>query len=52
MKFRRQRAIGFFTVDFISVAAKLIIEVDGEIRLAPEQAEYDTGRTFTLTELG
>ena len=52
MKFRRQRAIGFFVVDFICVAAKLIIEVDGEIHLTPEQAEYDTGRTFTLTELG
>ena len=30
MKFRRQRAIGFFTVDFICVAAKLIIEAEGE----------------------
>ena len=52
MKFRRQRAIGFFTVDFICVAAKLIIKIDGEIHLTSEQAEYDTGRTFTLTELG
>ena len=51
-KFRRQHAIGSFIVDFICVAAKLIIEVDGEIHCSPEQAEYDTGRTFTLTELG
>ena len=52
MKFHRQHATDFFTVDFICVAAKLIIEVDGEIHLTPEQAEYDLGRTFTLTELG
>jgi ATP-dependent DNA helicase RecQ len=51
-KFRRQHAITFFIVDFICVAAKLIIEIDGEIHLTPEQAEYDLGRTFTLTELG
>ena len=51
-KFRRQHAIGSFIVDFICVAARLIIEVDGEIHCSPEQAEYDTGRTFTLTELG
>ena len=52
MKFHRQHATDFFIVDFICVAAKLIIEVDGEIHLTPEQAEYDLGRTFTLTELG
>ena len=52
VKFRRQHAIGFFIVDFVCVAAKLTIELDGEIHLTPEQAQYDTGRTFTLTELG
>ena len=52
IKFHRQHATDFFIVDFICVAAKLIIEVDGEIHLTPEQAEYDLGRTFTLTELG
>ena len=52
MKFRRQHAINFFIVHFSCVAAKLIIELDGEIHLTPEQAEYDLGRTFTLTELG
>ena len=30
MKFRRQHAIGLFTVDFICVAAELIIEAEGE----------------------
>ncbi len=52
VKFRRQHAISFFIVDFICVATKLIVELDGEIHLTPENAEYDTGRTFTLTELG
>jgi ATP-dependent DNA helicase RecQ len=52
IKFRRQHAIGFFIVDFICVAAKLIIEIDGEIHATPEQAEYDASRTFTLKELG
>jgi len=51
-KFRCQHAIDFFIVDFICVAAKLTIELDGEIHLTPEQAEYDQGRTFMLTELG
>ena len=39
MKFCRQHAINFFIVHFICVAAKLIIELDGEIHLTPEQAE-------------
>jgi ATP-dependent DNA helicase RecQ len=26
--------------------------LNGEIHLTPKQAEYDLGRTFTLTELG
>ncbi len=51
-KFRRQHAIDFFIVDFVCIEAKLTIELDGEIHLFPEQAEYDLGRTFTLTELG
>ncbi len=51
-RFRRQHAVGGYIVDFICVRAFLIIELDGEIHLAPEQAEYDRGRTFTLTELG
>jgi ATP-dependent DNA helicase RecQ len=51
VKFRRQHAIGFFIADFVCLAAKLIIELDGEIHLTTEQAEYDAGRTFTLTEL-
>src|SRR6476661_8407186 len=51
-RFRRQHAIANYIVDFICISAKLSIELDGEIHLTPEQAEYDQGRTFTLTELG
>jgi len=52
VKFRRQHAIEFFIVDFVCLSHKLILEVDGEIHYTPEQAEYDSGRTFVLTELG
>ena len=51
-RFRRQHAIGAYIVDFICISAWLTIELDGEIHLTPEQAEYDIGRTFALTELG
>jgi len=51
-RFRRQHAIGAHIVDFICISAWLTVELDGEIHLTPERAEHDTGRTFTLTELG
>ena len=52
VKSRRQHAIEFFIVDFVCLSHKLIIEIDGEIHLEVEQAEYDSGRTFVLKELG
>ena len=51
-RFRRQHAIAGYIVDFFCTRAFLTIELDGEIHGTPEQAEYDAGRTFTLTELG
>jgi ATP-dependent DNA helicase RecQ len=51
-RFRRQHAIESYIVDFICIAAKLTIELDGEIHATAEQGERDAGRTFTLTELG
>ncbi len=51
VKFRRQHAIEFFIVDFICFSHKLTIEVDGDVHFTPDQAEYDRGRTHTLTEL-
>ena len=51
-RFRRQHAIAGYIVDFFCTRAFLTIELEGKIHGTPEQAEYDTGRTFTLTELG
>ena len=51
-KFRRQHPIGIFIVDFYCHEFKLAIEIDGEIHLDKEIAEYDDGRTHDLEELG
>ena len=50
--FRRQHAIQQFIVNFVCLAAWLIIEVDGSIHADPSQAEYDGGRTHELQECG
>jgi very-short-patch-repair endonuclease len=50
--FRRQHAIGPFIVDFVCLAAWLIVEVDGGIHQEIGQAEYDGGRTHELQEDG
>ncbi len=46
--FRRQHAIESFIVDFVCLAAWLIVEVDGSIHDEIGQAEYDVGRTYEL----
>ncbi|WP_019948213.1 methionine synthase [Hymenobacter aerophilus] len=51
-KFRRQHSIDRYIVDFVSIAAKLIVEVDGKGHYEPDQQDYDTGRTALLEELG
>jgi very-short-patch-repair endonuclease len=50
--FRRQHAIESFIVDFVCLAAWLIIEVDGSIHGDSSEAEYDGGRTHELQECG
>ncbi|MFD2718193.1 endonuclease domain-containing protein [Hymenobacter monticola] len=50
--FRRQHAIESFIVDFVCLAAWLIVEVDGSIHGDESQAEYDGGRTHELQEYG
>jgi len=50
VKFRRQHALGPYIVDFCSVKAKLIIELDGSQHL--EQEEYDQERTEYLESQG
>ncbi|MBC8507506.1 MAG: DUF559 domain-containing protein [Anaerolineales bacterium] len=49
-KFRRQHPIGRFIVDFYCAAAKLVIEIDGDIHAF--QAEYDEIRTKWLEDQG
>jgi very-short-patch-repair endonuclease len=51
-KFRRQHPIYRFIIDFYCARAKLLIEIDGDYHLQPDQMEYDTARTDYLQELG
>ena len=51
-KFRRQHPIDRFIVDFYCAEARLLIEVDGESHLEPNQVEYDKARTDYLEDLG
>jgi riboflavin-specific deaminase-like protein len=47
-KFRRQHIIGNFIVDFVCLAKKLVIEVDGLIHQLPESQVSDEERTMWL----
>lgn len=49
-RFRRQRPIGNYIVDFICLDAKLVIELDGGQHA--EQHEYDAMRTAYLKQQG
>ncbi|GAA4339000.1 hypothetical protein GCM10023184_35830 [Flaviaesturariibacter amylovorans] len=51
-KFRRQHVIGNYIVDFVCLKRKLIVEVDGDIHLAPSQQRYDEDRTEFLEANG
>ena len=51
-KFRRQHSIYRFIIDFYCAEAKLLIEVDGESHMEPDQVVYDKARTEYLEELG
>ncbi len=50
-KFRRQHPIADFIADFFCLECNLVIEVDGNYHYNREQAQYDEGRTFELTDL-
>ncbi|WP_262920710.1 endonuclease domain-containing protein [Hymenobacter sp. 5516J-16] len=52
VKFLRQHSIDRYIVDFVSLEARLIVEVDGEIHNQPDQQDYDAGRSTVLQELG
>jgi adenine-specific DNA-methyltransferase len=49
-RFRRQRPIGAFIVDFVCLERQLVIELDGDQHA--EQIEYDRQRTAALERLG
>jgi len=51
-KFRRQHPIGQYVADFYCVAARLVIEVDGQIHATPEQINADLAKDAFLTENG
>jgi len=49
VRFRRQVIVGPFIVDFLAPSARLIVEVDGGVHLAQQDA--DKRRDEALTEL-
>jgi len=51
-KFRAQRPIGNFIVDFYCAELKLIIEIDGERHFNKAAEIYDSERTVFLNGLG
>ena len=51
-KFRRQHGIGPFIVDFYCDAARLVIELDGNVHDVAEVQSHDKEREKYLTELG
>ena len=50
--FRRQHVIGSYIADFVSLKNHLVIEIDGEYHLNPEQQESDRIRTAYLQQQG
>ena len=51
-KFRRQKPIGNYIVDFYCAEKRLAIELDGGGHADDQQAEYDQQRTKALTHKG
>jgi 5-methyltetrahydrofolate--homocysteine methyltransferase len=52
MRFRRQRVIGPYIVDFCCLEHRIIVEVDGSHHLAEEVTAYDEERTRYLETYG
>jgi very-short-patch-repair endonuclease len=51
-KFRRQHPIDRYFVDFVTIAGKLIVEVDGATHSTKRELSYDSQRTKALEALG
>ncbi len=52
VRFRRQKIIGDYIVDFYCDAAKLIIEIDGSQHYEQDAINYDKKRTEYMESLG
>ena len=52
LKFRRQQPMKGYILDFYCEAARLGVEVDGEIHLGEQQKKHDQQRTEYLAEYG
>ena len=52
LKFRRQFPVGPYTVDFICLDRRLVIEVDGSQHNQPEGRRHDETRTAYLNRAG
>jgi very-short-patch-repair endonuclease len=51
-RFRRQRPIDRYVVDFVAVSAKLIVEIDGATHSTAQELARDAERTRILESLG
>ena len=52
VKFRRQKIIGPYIVDFYAASIKLGIEIDGDYHCLPDKTKADNLRTAYLQKLG
>lgn len=51
-RFRRQHSIGGFIVDFVCIAQRLVVEVDGTVHEEADQQVYDAQRQAALERQG
>jgi very-short-patch-repair endonuclease len=51
-RFRRQHPIGPYVADFVSIRAKLVIEIDGATHCTHEERAYDARRDAFITRKG
>jgi very-short-patch-repair endonuclease len=52
IKFRRQRPIDRYIVDFVAISGRLIVEIDGATHSTARELTRDAGRTRILESLG
>lgn len=52
LKFRRQHSIGRYVTDFFCAEKMLVVEVDGDTHLDPEQLQYDRERQAWIESHG